>query len=160
MAACAVLPKVDEVPPIEIPSLVGPSMTTEPRSVVSPMDLGIVVAPEPDTIVEDMIIPLEDPVSLRPAKVEVASPAPALDLGPPPLLPKPTVRIEPEKRKPVSLPTAPAARLGSTASLPDSERTGTIQLPSEGRGTMWLLAFLFLCVGGLIAWLLGLFPGL
>lgn len=172
-AACAVLPKEDPAL-IEIPSLVGPAMTGAPRAVVTAVDVALPLElgpqEEPKTEVEEPHIPLEEAVSFRPVPATLApapeAPVAAAELPvapatpePPPLFPK-VVRHEVPKRRAVSLPTAPAARLGSSASLPESERTGTIQIPTEGHGTMWLLGFLFLCVGVLIAWLLGLLPGL
>ena len=185
VAACAVLPRSEDPALLEIPSLVGPAMTEAPRAVVEAQTpLPVVIAAE-DPLAG---IPIEDPVSFRPRPAEPPPPAlaapvvaplvpppapstsapppslsPAPSLAnpdePPPLFPRAVVRHELPKRRAVSLPAAPAARLGAGPSLAD-ERSREIQLPSEGRGTMWLLGFLFVCVGLLIAWMLGLIPGL
>ncbi len=95
-------------------------------------------------------------LSPPPASLSPNEPAPLNPAEPPPLFPRAVVRHELPKRRAVSLPAAPAARLGAGPSLAD-ERSREIQLPSEGRGTLWLLGFLFVCVGILIAWMLGLF---
>lgn len=75
---------------------------------------------------------------------------------PPSLLPKPVVRHDPPRRRAVSLPAAPAARLGSTASTPLEDRTSAIQLPSESPLQRILIGSLALASAVLVAWLLGL----
>lgn len=74
--------------------------------------------------------------------------------GPPSLLPRPVVRHEPPRRRPVSLPAAPAARLGSSGapSLDES----SIQLPSESPAQKLLIGILAIASAILVAWLLGL----
>lgn len=75
---------------------------------------------------------------------------------PPSLLPKPVVRHDPPRRRAVSLPAAPAARLGSTASTPLEDRSSSIQLPSESPLQRILIGTLALASAVLVAWLLGL----
>ena len=75
---------------------------------------------------------------------------------PPSLLPKPVVRHDPPRRRAVSLPAAPAARLGPTASTPLEDRSSSIQLPSESPLQRILIGTLALASAVLVAWLLGL----
>lgn len=75
---------------------------------------------------------------------------------PPSLLPKPVVRHDPPRRRAVSLPAAPAARLGSTASTPLEDRSSSIELPSESPLQRILIGTLALACAVLVAWLLGL----
>jgi hypothetical protein len=70
----------------------------------------------------------------------------------------PRVRHEPPRRKPVSLPSAPPARLGPASLLPDDERASMIELPSDDRGRLVLLGVLAGTSVALVCWLLGLWP--
>jgi len=170
--SCAAI--VREPGPRELP--VGP--LTEP-----PMDFELLVEsvrPEPAT---EVMTPLPLPTAM-PAPVLAMPPPPPLPRaasGPrldvpsliesapplrvaslpedldevPSLLPRPVLRHEPPKRRPVSLPAAPAARIGSTSSPPIGE-SGMIRLPSDGRSGTWVLVGLTLATLFLVAWLLGI----
>lgn len=70
----------------------------------------------------------------------------------------PRVRHEPPRRKPVSLPSAPPARLGPASLLPDEERSSMIELPTEDRGRLVLLGVLAGASVAVVSWLLGLWP--
>lgn len=70
----------------------------------------------------------------------------------------PRVRHEPPRRKPVSLPSAPPARLGPASLRPDEERASMIELPSEDRGRLVLLGVLAGASVAVVSWLLGLWP--
>ncbi len=90
-------------------------------------------------------------VSLSP---RIAAPLPEDLEEPPSLLPRPVVRHEPPRRRAVSLPAAPAARLGpgTPASLDES----SIELPSESPAQKVLIGILAVASAILVAWLLGL----
>jgi hypothetical protein len=114
---------------------------------------------ETPSLVEEASPPVEvDLESLAPRAVAAApEPSVAVVRGPEPsqipeLLPRPVVRHEPLRRRPISLPAAPEARVGGAVVAEDSE----IELPTEGRAGWWMVAVLALSAVGLVAWLLGL----
>lgn len=70
--------------------------------------------------------------------------------------PRPKIRLEQARPRPVSLTYAPAARLRGSA--PPDEVPSRIRIPAEERGRAWAILVFSLVVGLVAAWALGYLP--
>jgi hypothetical protein len=110
-------------------------------------------------VVDPMMIPILSERPMEAPTVQETATPPAMvprSIPPPSSTPRPVVRLQPEPRKPISLPAAPAARVGPMPQGTD-DRSGGIVIPTDDHGHLWLAGVLFVVAIGIVGWLLGLF---